>query len=326
MRWPVRAVVWRLTAIVILGGTWMTAAAASREFPEWAYPGCAAATPSADAHSARALSVPGSALHFTRAQIQNRSITSDWFPQEHAPLPAVLAGNPAPGKIACGYCHLPDGSGRPENAKLAGLPAAYIIAQVKALQARHRQAAKPDWVPSQLMLSSIALLADDAIATAADYFSHQSEKSFVRVVERNNVPDHAVGCFIFAAVRGNTVPLGGTILEMPDEVERFELRDPHTNYVAYVPEGSIERGRLLARTGDHGRTQPCAICHGLDLKGGASVPAPPLAGRFATYLFRQLYGFQTGARGGDSAMQAVVARLTQADMIDLAAYAASLHP
>jgi cytochrome c553 len=31
---------------------------------------------------------------------------------------------------ACSYCHLPNGQSRPENAALAGLPAAYIFEQV----------------------------------------------------------------------------------------------------------------------------------------------------------------------------------------------------
>jgi cytochrome c553 len=72
----------------------------------------------------------------------------------------------------------------------------------------------------------------------------------------------------------------------------------------------------------------CAGCHGADLRSGPELEGPPLAGRFASYLFRQFYGFKSGARAGDSAqpMQSVVANLTQADMIDLAAYAASLNP
>ena len=88
------------------------------------------------------------------------------------------------------------------------------------------------------------------------------------------------------------------------------------------------RGRKLADTGDNGRTLPCVGCHGADLRSGPELEGPPLAGRFASYLFRQLYGFKSGARGGNAAqpMQSVVANLTQADMIDLAAYAASLKP
>jgi cytochrome c553 len=52
-----------------------------------------------------------------------------------------------------------------------------------------------------------------------------------------------------------------------------------------------------------------------------------LAGRIPGYLFRQFYGFQTGARAGEAprAMQPVVDRLTKSNMNDLAAYAALLQ-
>jgi cytochrome c553 len=162
------------------------------------------------------------------------------------------------------------------------------------------------------MKSAIADLSDDEIAEAAAYFSHQQPKSYVVVMEREYVGTR----------------LRQAILEMPVDAGRFERRDPRTTYIAYVPKGSVERGRQLASSGDNGRTQPCAGCHGADLRSAPQLEGPPLAGRFATYLFRQLYGFQSGARAGDAAqpMQAVVAKLTQADMIDLAAYAASLNP
>jgi cytochrome c553 len=274
------------------------------------------------------LSVPGSNIHFTEADIRNWSVTSDWFPKEHSNLPPVLAASHSPKNAACGYCHLPDGTGRPENAKLAGLPAAYIIAQVKAFQARERRAAKPNWAATGFMVEFTTDLATAEIAAAADYFSHQTVRSLVRVVERVHVPRHVVACFIFVPSPGRAVPLGLNIVEMPTDVERFERRDPHTSYVAYVPVGSIARGRILANAGGGGRTQPCATCHGPDLKGGSNLPGPPLTGRFPSYLFRPLYGFQSGARDGDAAqpMLSVAARLTQGDMIDLAAYAASLKP
>jgi cytochrome c553 len=156
----------------------------------------------------------------------------------------------------------------------------------------------------------------------------QTAKSYERVLEREYVPRHRVLCGIFIPADGSLTPLRQAILEMPIDAERFERRDPHATYIAYVPKGSLERGRKLASAGDSGRTQPCAGCHGADLRSGPELEGPPLAGRFASYLFRQLYGFKSGARAGDSAqpMQSVVANLTQADMIDLAAYAASLKP
>ncbi len=243
-------------------------------------------------------------------------------------MPAIVAATHSEKKIVCGYCHLPDGGGRPENAKIAGLPQGYIMAQVRSIQTGERRPAKPGWTPSALMKEAIADLSDRQIAEAAEYFSRQKAKTHVKVMEREFVPRHAVSCGIFVPAAGRPTPLHEAILEMPIDAERFERRDPHTEYIAYVPRGSVDRGRRLASTGADGRTQPCAGCHGLDLRSGPQFEGPPLAGRFASYLFRQLYGFRSGARAGDATqpMQSVVAKLTQADMIDLAAYAASLDP
>jgi cytochrome c553 len=311
----------------VLGAACVNAAENSG-FPEWAFPLCDRSPPAIERDNTRALSVEGSKVHFTAAELAHAWIAPDWFPQEHAKLPLVVAVSHSDKKIACGYCHLPDGSGRPENAKVSGLPAAYIIAQVRGIHTMQRQPAKSGWPPSALMKDAIADLSDKEVAEAAEYFSRQKPKSFVRVVEREFVPQHGVLCGIFIPAEGPLTRLHQAILEMPIDAERFERRDPHSGYIAYVPKGSIERGRALASGGDKGRTQPCAACHGADLRAGPDLEGPPLAGRFASYLFRQLYGFQSGARAGDATqpMQSVVVQLTQADMIDLAAYAASLTP
>jgi cytochrome c553 len=311
----------------ILGATW-SAGAHSDGFPDWAYPPCVQAAAGEPIDNAAPLSVPGSNLHFTAAKIANRSAAPDWFPREHSQLPANLAASHSD-KAACAYCHLPDGSGRPENAKLAGLSRSYIFAQVRAIHAGERQPGKRGWPPTVLMQAAIAEMTDTQILEAAEYFSQQRNESFVRVLEREYAPAHKVACGIYVPdAGGHPAPLKHTIVEMPSDATRFEARDPHTPFVAYVPKGSIERGHKLASTGDNGRSQPCAACHGADLKSGPELEGPPLAGRFATYLFRQLYGFQSGVRAGDitQPMQAVVAHLTQTDMIDLAAYAASLKP
>ena len=55
---------------------------------------------------------------------------------------------------------------------------------------------------------------------------------------------------------------------------------------------------------------------------------PRLAGRSPSYLFRQLYDLQHGNRHGEWSplMQAPVAHLSEEDMLDIAAYLASLEP
>jgi cytochrome c553 len=70
----------------------------------------------------------------------------------------------------------------------------------------------------------------------------------------------------------------------------------------------------------------CSICHGPDLKGLG--PVPGIAGRSPSYTARQLYDMQHGARNGvwTDLMKPVVAKLTDDDVISLAAYTASLVP
>ena len=125
--------------------------------------------------------------------------------------------------------------------------------------------------------------------------------------------------------KGEQEALGQRIIEMPEVFEHFESRDTHARFIAYVPPGSIEKGRALAATGG-GKTVQCASCHGPELKGAGAIPG--LAGRSPTYLFRQLYDFKHGARKGTESpqMKPTVENLAIEDMIALAAYVASLSP
>jgi hypothetical protein len=51
------------------------------------------------------------------------------------------------------------------------------------------------------------------------------------------------------------------VIESAREHEQFENRDTHRRFTAYVPPGSIARGRG-AGAGVAGKTVACAICHG----------------------------------------------------------------
>jgi cytochrome c553 len=125
---------------------------------------------------------------------------------------------------------------------------------------------------------------------------------------------------------GEREPTGERILEVPEDLEQFESRDSRSKFIAYVPAGSVSKGKALATTGGAGKTIQCTICHGPDLKGLG--PIPSIAGRSPSYLFRQLYEFKHGIRAGigSALMKPAVEHLTKADMISLCAYAASLKP
>ena len=103
------------------------------------------------------------------------------------------------------------------------------------------------------------------------------------------------------------------------------LRDSHSGFIAYVPVGSIKKGEALVTTSGRKTTQ-CGICHGADLKGLG--PVPGIVGRSPSYLVRQLYDIQQGARKGTwtELMRPVVAKLSADDMLAIAAYTASRMP
>jgi cytochrome c553 len=124
---------------------------------------------------------------------------------------------------------------------------------------------------------------------------------------------------------GATEPIGNRIIEIPEDEEVVLNRDPRSGFVALVPKGSIAKGQAIVTTGAD-KTPPCTICHGPTLKGLGEVP--PIAGRQANYVVRQLFSIQDGSRGGVSSalMQQVVERLTLDDMLAIAAYTASRQP
>jgi cytochrome c553 len=116
------------------------------------------------------------------------------------------------------------------------------------------------------------------------------------------------------------------VIEVPEDAERVELRDPKSGVVAYAPPGSIAKGMNLVATGGNGRTIACTICHGQTLKGLGEVPG--IAGQSPVTIARQLYLFATGERAGAWAplMKGVVEKLTNDDIVAISAFAASLEP
>ena len=301
--------------------------AAQQAPPPWAYPVLAPGVkPPPDDGLEK--TVPGSKTSFTRKQISDLFNAHDWFPEDHPTMPDVVAHGRGPEVRACGMCHLPNGKGRPENAPLAGLSATYIAQQIADFQSGRRRSAVPTTRPQTFMVETAKHASDEDVKVAAAYFSKLTYRPWIRVIEAETVPKTEVifGTLWAPAPGTETEPLGHRIVEIPENLERTELRDPRSGFVAYVPVGSLAQGEKLATTGGDGKTNPCFGCHGPGLKGLGAVP--PIAGRSTSYIVRQIYDIQSGARAGSASllMQPVVAKLTTDDMISLAAYVASLAP
>jgi cytochrome c553 len=302
---------------------------AESNVPAWVFPLNAAETSApAPFDNAKPLHLANSNAAFTEAELHDLFSAPDWHPTSHSAMPPIVAHGHAPDAYACGYCHSPSGQGRPENASLAGLPAAYILNQVTDFKTGLRKSAwHGSYLPSALMIRSAMHTTDQELSAAAEYFAAQVLRPRVRVVERERVPRSRIVGWVYAADQsGKAEPLGQRILEFAPDPVRHENRDDEMRYIAYVPPGSISRGRHIAQAGSDSPSNACTACHGPQLRGVG--PIPSIAGRSPTYILRQLLAFQTGARSGVDGlpMRAVVKNLNINGMIDATAYAASLAP
>jgi cytochrome c553 len=317
-------------------------APADPNYPSWAYgippappPGTPPAQPARD--DGKMLTLPGTDLQFNFNKVRGRKdndtpdrvAPADWYPGDHPNMPKIVAeGDPSRGIIACSLCHYPNGKGRSENASPQGLPKEYIVRQLHNMKDDLRVSAERRKANTQAMVSFAKAMTDEEIQQAAAYFSAMQWTPWIKVVEATMVPKtRSQGGLMIPLTGANagTEPIGNRIVEVPVNSEYTETyRNPRSPFIAYVPPGSIAKGQALVRTGGNGKTIACTTCHGEDLNGIGSVPG--IAARSPSYLARQLYDIQKGARHGDMAdlMKQVVAKLTADDIINIGAYTASL--
>jgi cytochrome c553 len=265
----------------------------------------------------------------------------DWFPDDHPnPMPDVVRYGPAAlGKAgrACATCHLSDGSGRPENASPAGLPAGYILRQLNDFKKDLRHSSDARKANTNTMTMLAKAMSDEEMKEAAEYFSSIRWRPHVRVVETNLVPKTQIQGELFIPTgEEGAEPIGNRIIEVPTDVEQNQvLRSSRGTWIAYVPVGAIRRGKELVTNGGmkvvngqivQGKTTACGTCHGEDLLGVAP-DVPPLVGRSPSYLARQIFDIQQGARNGSNSnvtlMKMVVDKLTAEDIINITAYLSS---
>lgn len=289
----------------------------TRTQPDWAFHVINGQLP---AEPAGPKTIPNSKRQFTQAQIDDLNSPPDWFPEEHAPAPQIVKFGHGDA-LACGACHLMSGSGHPESADLTGFTPAYIMQQLDDF----RTGARKD---SARMNGVVQGMSDDEMRKASEWFATLKPQVWTKVVEAAMVPKTFVGAgrMRFVTADGGMEPIGNRIITLPQEQERATRRDPHSGFTAYVPPGSLAKGDALARNGGNGRTTQCTICHGDNLQGLGNVPR--IAGLHPIYIARQLYLFKDGFRNGPDAqlMKKPVEKLTDDDIVSLAAYVGSLPP
>jgi cytochrome c553 len=266
-------------------------------------------------------------MQLTFREINNAFGPPDWFPNEHPTMPSIVKNGRAPHVRACMLCHLPHGNGHPGSASVGGLPADYIIEQMHEFRDGNRMNNR-----APVMVEMAKDITEAELKEAAEYFASipRDKQKWVKVIETANAPKNHVGpggMRFLDEGSTETMPLGPTqIYEVAEDGEGAELRDQHAGFLAFVPPGSIAKGKELATTGGNGKTVQCAICHGSDYRGIGNVPR--LAGRAPYYMIRQLADMRSGARHGKSMalMVQVTANLTDEDIVNLMAYMSSLDP
>jgi len=270
------------------------------------------------------VTVPGSKLSVTPKQLNDSNYVADWFPSDHPKAPAAVAiGRPKDKAWPCAECHLLTGVGEADSAILAGLPADYIVQQFEEFHSGRRGCAVAQSECSKAMPAVARAVTAAELNEAAAYFARTPYRSRIKVVEAAMVPKAEVVWYTWMAVKGSKLePIGDRIIESPDSLESYLSANWRAPFTAYVPPGSIARGKALVESG--AGALPCASCHGANLQGMGMVP--PLAGRSPSYLYRQLYDIQYGFRKGSAValMLPEVAHLNAKDRLAIAAYLAAM--
>ena len=292
------------------------------------------------AEQTRSRQLPDSSASFSLVDIRDGSNVVDWYPQDHPAMPDIIRLGPAkagPARRGCGFCHLPNGLGRPENAPTAALPPAYFVQQLHDFRDGLRRSADPRQPNTNTMIELARAMTEEEIVQSAEYFAAIQWKPRVKVIETGLVPKtRIVGNLFLPLEETRTEPIAGRLIEVPEDEARSEtVRDPRAGFIAYVPEGSLARGKRLVTLGGativdneiiQGKTTPCTACHAPDLMGVGKVP--PIAGRSPSYLARQLFDIQQGTRRGPGIelMKTIVAKLTPDDITAIVAYVGSKYP
>ena len=328
----------RFAALVVLAALPLLATVAVRAAitapPEWAYaiapppppvPPGTTPPPNPAATDTTLRTVPGSSKQYPR----NRMQQADWFPEDHPAMPNIVASGRVgdPNATQCSLCHYPNGKGRPENASVAGLPVSYFLQQLEDFRHDLRKSGESRKANTARMALIAKSLTPEEMKQAAEYFGSMKWTPWIRVVETSTVAKMVSRGGIWIPIEGEGAgkePIGARVIETPENPEQTEvLRNPRSGTIAYVPVGSIKKGEALVKTGGNGKTIACGSCHGADLMGMG--PVPGIGGRSPSYLARQMYDMQAGARNGEwtQLMKPVVAKLTNDDLVNIVAYVSS---
>lgn len=125
---------------------------------------------------------------------------------------------------------------------MTGFTADYIVQQMADFKSGVRKDAA--------RMNGIAkAVSDEESRQAAEWFAALKPAVWTKVIEADTVPKTVVaqGRMRFAQPGGGTEPIGNRIITVPQDEARARSRDPRSGFIAYVPPGSIAKGKTWWR-------------------------------------------------------------------------------
>ena len=192
-----------------------------------------------------------------------------------------MAGNRMSARAVFAIC--PTGKAGLRTLASQGLPAGYIIQQMADYKNGLRKSSEPKMGPPGIMLGIGKSANDEEVKAAAEYFSSMKFKPWIGVVETETVPKTKVAGWMFVALEPDgKEPIGQRIIEMPEDLERTELRDSASRFIAYVPPGSIKERRGVGHHRRRRQDHPVLHLSRRGLEGPWGTCLRSQAGRRAT--------------------------------------------
>ena len=121
--------------------------------------------------------------------------------------------------------------------------AASIVQQMADFKSGARKSAVPNRTPPILMAKIAKAATDAEVAAAAAYFSGLQPRKIITVDETVEVPKTYVAGFLFAPLNNkDQEPIGNRIVEVAKDLEQFESRDTHSEFIAIRARGKHREG------------------------------------------------------------------------------------
>jgi cytochrome c553 len=168
------------------------------------------------------VSIPGTTKTFTRGQLRAQKETMDWHPEDRQGAIPDIARFGKQGVRQCTLCHLPDGSGRPENAPISAYHPTYFMQQMQDFRDGLRKSADPRKANTNVMIGFAKATTREEDLAAAEYFAKQPYPRRIKVVESKTAPKVRLQGGMHMAVPANEgggqVPIpADEIVEIPDD-------------------------------------------------------------------------------------------------------------